>query len=139
MSLNTVTGDDDRKTVVVGSDAVSVLTARRLPGPVQFLSPCEQTVRRVDADVEQASVIEDPQRLSGVDDSVETAVVATPQDGRNLLYAQSLSVGHGVSDVVVRLTDPDYREAFSTVDADLVCTATNVSESLVERYARLVV
>lgn len=129
---------DQQAVVVVGADPIAAVTARRLPGKVQFLGLSEGLVRRVADDVDTAAVLRDPQRLTGVDDAVDTAVVATPDDGLNLLYTQCLRVEHGVSDVVVRLNDPDNRDALANLPVESICTATSVAETLGETYARVV-
>lgn len=127
---------DNRTTVVVGADHAAVLAAGQLPGEVQFLGLSEKVVRHVESEVDHATILSDPACIDGVVDGVDAAVVATPSDSRNFLYAQRLRVDTGVSDVVVRVTDPDNRAVFADLAVEPVCTATHASDSLVEAYER---
>jgi hypothetical protein len=130
--------DGDGKTLVVGSDPAGALMVESLSGPVQFLGLSEGLIRRVRSDVEETAVLPDPQSLTGVADDITAAIVATPVDSLNLLYARRLRADHELSAVVVRVTDPRYRDVVDDTGFDTVCTAPAVSESILETYTRVV-
>lgn len=138
MSLTERQKGENRRTLVVGDDAVGVLAARQAPGTVTFVGLNEQVLQRVD-DAVSASVVVDPQRFEPPTESIDAAIVATKVDSLNLLYAQRLRVDGGVSDIVARVCDPHYESAFADIGVDTVCTAREVSDSLVETSSRLTV
>lgn len=133
------TGDEQRsesgRVLVVGSDAVGVHLARALPAETTFVGLDDRVVERADSSVARA-VRADPRRFDVADTGADTAIVATPTDSQNLLYAQRLSLADGVSTVIARVNDPQYHDVFAAIGADTVCGASAVSESLSDTYTR---
>lgn len=126
----------DGRVVVVGDDSAAAVAARSLPGDVLFVGPDEWTARRVADDVAEATVAEDIGQYRPPE-SAEAVVVATSSDSTNLLLGHRLRTAD--AETVVRLNDRSRSAAFEGVDADVVCAATRVGESLVEDYAKRIV
>ena len=122
--------------LVVGSDTVGVRVARSLPAAVTFAGFDERGVERVGPTVEE-SVVVDP-RTHVPDGDTDVAVVTTPKDSLNLLYAQRLRVSTDVSTVLARVSDPQYHEVFDSLGIETICASTAVSESLCDTYERSV-
>jgi Trk K+ transport system NAD-binding subunit len=129
---------EDRRVLVIGSDAVGVRVAEALPVEPTFVGFDERTVERV-GNAASESVVVDTERFDVPADEYDTALVTTAEDSLNLLYAQRLRVDNGVSDVVVRVSDPQYHDAFAALGADTVCATSAVSDMLCDTHARYTV
>lgn len=128
----------DRSVLVVGSDAVGVRVAEALPVEPTFVGLDERTVERVGNAATESAVV-DSERFDVPAEDYGTALVTTPEDSLNLLYAQRLRVDNGVSNVVVRVSDPQYHDAFAALGADIVCATSAVSDVLCDTHARYTV
>ncbi|MFC7176357.1 NAD-binding protein [Halosegnis marinus] len=69
---------------------------------------------------------------SAVDAPVETVVVATDSDARNLLLAAAAPRELGADTVVALLNDPDRRAAFDDAGIETVCVSEAVARATAE-------
>lgn len=127
------TGGSDR-VLVVGSDPAAAVVARRMPDPTEFAGLDRTLTERVADDVAGVTHVDRPGEAVPPDTDIGTVVVATPDDGANLLVAQR-AVLSGVEDVVVRLNDPARRPAFAALPARVVCTTAPAAEALLATCA----
>lgn len=61
-----------------------------------------------------------------------TALVATSEDSKNLLLAVHLQGEFGIEDIVVRVNDPQYLDAFADLSLEVVDVASIVGAALAE-------
>jgi len=120
--------------VVVGDDSAASVAVQSLSADVLFVGPDERTTGRVGGDVETSVVANIAGYCPPAD--ADAAIVATRSDSANLLVAQQFRLND--TSVVIRLNDRDNRSAFETLDAEVVCAATNVGDSLSDRYTSTV-
>lgn len=79
----------------------------------------------------------DLQRLEAADIAPDsTVIVATPRDERNLLLAQLVRTHFDVTDVVVRVNDPDRHDPVVAAGHDPFCVTTVLSTALVDELTR---
>lgn len=74
-------------------------------------------------------------QAAGVSDT-STVVVATDQDGRNLLIAQLVRAHFDVPEVLVLVNDPDRHGLVARAGHEPVCATTALADALVEKVDR---
>ncbi|WP_161973141.1 NAD-binding protein [Halostella litorea] len=125
-------------TCVVGNDAVAVDLAERLAGQTTavLVSPDADVVADADRrglDARLADVT-DPRALEDAGASAADVLVAGfRRDERNILLAQIAKTGFDTGTVVVRLDDPDLRDAFDDIGVETVCVTSVVADELAGR------
>ncbi|WP_162991546.1 NAD(P)-binding protein [Halostella salina] len=132
------TEDRDAMTCVVGDDAVAVGLVDRLAerGSAVLVSPDTDVVaeaerRGIDARVTDVT---DPWALeaAGAGDA-DTLVAAFTRDERNILLAQIARTRFETPRIVVRLADPELRDAFDDIGVETVCVTSVLAEELAGR------
>lgn len=121
---------------VLGGGHVGTSTARRLQAAghdVSLIDPAADPddVPGVLGDPADVRVLEE----AGVPDAL-TVVVATPDDGRNLLIAQLVRARFDVTRILVLVNAPDRYEVVADVGHVPVCVTTAVADTLVDSVER---
>ena len=130
------TGSLPPQAYVISDDSVGIFLAERLALHVNTIvvradDETAASTERVGLEIRQADVT-DPRSLAlaGLSDA-ELVIVASESDARNILLAQILRTTFGVTDVVVRLTDPRNANAFEDIDVETVCMASTLTDAIV--------
>lgn len=124
--------------LVVGGGHVgrSLAAALRDDYRVTFASRRPEVVERAERDGLDTHLLDgvDPRSLAraGADDAA-MAVVATDDDGANLLAAQLLCTRFDVDDVVVRVNDAGKRDSFDGLAATTVCVPDLLAAEVTDR------
>lgn len=119
-------GPRRQRALVVGGGHVGRTVASHLSDEydVTFLSRNRQAVERTERDGTAARHVEEiaANTLGEADaEDASLAVVASPDDGVNLLVAQLLRTRFEVENVVVRVADPEKLDSFDDLDVETVC------------------
>jgi len=123
---------------VVGNDAIAVDLAERLAGHATavLVSPDEDVVADADRrglDARLADVT-DPRALEAAGTGDASVIVAAfRRDERNILLAQIARTWFDTGTVVVRLDDPDLKDAFDDIGVETVCVTSVVADELAGR------
>lgn len=118
---------------VLGGTHLGVLVAERLQTAGRPVSLIDEThdpaeIPGVRGDPGDVRVLDD----AGVTDAA-MVVVATRDDGRNLLIAQLVRTTFGVSDVHVLVNRPDRTEVIAAAGHDPVCATTVLADAVRDR------
>jgi trk system potassium uptake protein TrkA len=126
------TGDDTVDYCVLGGGPVGAAIARRLHSDGHVVTAVGETHDAADHAVVRGDPA-DVRRLEAADiGDGSTVVAATPRDHRNLLVAQLVRAHFDVSDVVVRVNDPDRHGLVANAGHDPFCATTVLSTALVD-------
>lgn len=124
--------------LILGGGHVGVTLAERLDefGEIAVLDPNPTVVERA----ENAGVTAHEADVTSVRDldrhdvgATDLAVVASDDDGSNLLTAQLLRVQFDVEHIVVRVNDPRNVESFDDC-VETVCATTAFADALDDRF-----
>lgn len=124
---------DESRILILASDIVGVVAARNLSGDVMFFGTNESVIQRVGDDVETVRVLEDVDTFHPPEE-IDAAVVATAEDSTNMLAARRVQLTTDAP-IVVRLNEPDYRDLFTDIGVETVCTSETVGNSLTTQVA----
>lgn len=139
MNVGTSGATDTRtgRILILGGSYIGAALARHLgdDADVILLDPDPCVVARAEragltaheADIDSTSDL----REHGVR-AADITVVASDDDGTNLLAAQLLRVAFGVERVIVRVNDPQNRDSFEELDIETVCATTVLADRLGE-------
>lgn len=124
----------DEDTVIIGGDgAVGETLAGRLAGvSVVFFDEDEHAVERA-AEAGADARVADPSEAATLDregiEEVDIAIVASHEDGRNLLVAQLLRLRRAER-VIALVNDPANLDAFAEAGIEPVCASTALAGAL---------
>jgi len=124
--------DGEATHYVLGGGAVGAAVVRRLRNDDRRVELIDESYDDPElpghrGDPADARVLED----AGVKEA-STVVAATGSDARNLLIAQLVRCRFGVSDIVVRVNEPDRHDPLVAAGHEPVCATTALSEALVD-------
>lgn len=127
-----------RRICVVGDDGVGVFLAENLSAyaDTTFIGADDNTTtsaKRVGLESAQIDVMDQGSFVFAPLSNADTVIVASESDARNLFFAQVLRLTLDVDEIIVRLSDPHKAGAFEDVDVETVCTASLLTEEILER------
>lgn len=118
--------DDSTAVLVIGTSRDAQALARHLSAEheVHFASDRAALVDGAKADGMEASALklDGGSELGALDLAVDAAIVATSRDRTNLLVVQHLRARSDVSQIVVRVNDPDREDAFGGLGVETICS-----------------
>lgn len=125
-----VVGDDP-----VGNSAVSHLAQR---GDVIFVGMGDSGVDPADEHAQSTLEIDQVTDLfrGEIDVALDAAIIATSQDSQNLLIVMHLQQEFDFEEIVVRVNDPQYIDAFADLSVDLIDVADIVGAALAQKLDR---
>jgi len=127
----TGTGDDDTEYVVLGGDHVGVAAARRLRAADYAVTLVAEGSTPDDVDVLRGDPTDvEVLEAAGVPDAA-TVVVATGDDGRNLLVGSLVRAHFDVPELVVLVGVPDRVDLVAEAGHVPVCATAVLAEALV--------
>lgn len=120
--------DGPRAVLVIGSSQESRALARHLSAEydVRFVSDRSALVDGAKAEGIDARELQldAGSELGTLDVSADAAIVATPRDRTNLFVVQHLRSRDDISQIVVRVNDPDREDVFAGLDVDTICSTS---------------
>lgn len=127
--------------LVVGDDSVSIRAAHQLSEADNMIYIRMGDGDLLDEDPPAPLFLEidrvtDLLRLE-LDTLPRIALVATSEDSQNLLLVVHIKQQFDIEDVIVRLNDPQYFDAFADLAVDVVDVATIVAAGLAEPLEQL--
>jgi len=117
---------------VLGGSHLGVAVARRL-----HAAGHDVTLITADADVDDLPTLRgDPRNVAVLSDAglteTATVVVATPDDGRNLLVAQLLRTRFGISEAFVVVHTPERFDLVADAGHEPICATTVLADGVVD-------
>jgi trk system potassium uptake protein TrkA len=128
----TTGGDPEPHCYVLGGSHLGLAIARRL-----HAAGHDVTLVAADADADDLPTLQgDPRDVTILTDAgvtgTATVIVATPDDGRNLLVAQLLRTRFGVADTFVVVHTPERFDLVVDAGHEPICATTALADAVVD-------
>lgn len=128
--------DQIENILLVGDDSVSSIICRRLAQSGTIFSfVCDPHIAsRIDEHTQKVIKINHPPEfIDEIDIIPDVAIIATSQDGQNLLAVQHLLLEFDVDEIIVRVNDPQKIDIYADLPVSVVDASDLVASALVQQ------
>lgn len=136
MVLRSDTGDDSQVLVIGGETAKGLATHLAGEWPVRVLTTDEKIVERTASDSFEAFAVDfEATDLKRHAAEANTAIVVPEHDRVGLLVTQLLTAICGLDSVLTRVDDPKNKNAFDTIDCEIIETGALLRPEVEQKLA----